>query len=48
MEGGGLDGSPTARTGDNGFIPLCMKPDSKTVIIEVALNGDLLAFQEGG
>ena len=27
---------------------MCLKPDSKTVLVEVAQNGELLAFQEGG
>jgi len=28
--------------------PVCLKPDSRTVLIEVAINGELLAYQEGG
>ena len=26
----------------------CLKPDSNTVIIEVEVNGELLAFEAGG
>lgn len=30
------------------FTTFYMKPDAKTVLIEISLNGELLAYQEGG
>ena len=44
----GTSNSVSNGTDDAADFVLCLKPDSKTVLVEVALNGELLAFQEDG